>query len=284
MPMTQTDIRAHYEQEWKNASERARSATDLTYSSPVEDAVLYPTYVQFLRDQARAPDARAVLDVGSGSGRWIRFFTDHFAPASVTGMDYTRAAVDLLERWWGASSPKGTPLAFRHASITDPALNLEKTFDLINISNVLFHIPEDDLFMAALRNLRKHLAAGGAIVTTEYMPRATMRTNWMKVRSRYEFADAAAQAGLRISAVRAFSFFSNDPMGIDGPDSAGRDHFHTVRARTKQVLAMSTDATSRAFFVELFADIERAALAFGRERVAEIDMPSQKLVLLTPTD
>ncbi len=282
MLMTQADIRAHYEKEWKSASERANSVADLAYSSPIEDAVLYPTFLAFLRDLGREPNGRKVLDVGSGSGRWIRFFTEHFAPSTVMGMDYTRAAVDLLKTWWGDAAPNGTALAFRHASITDPALDLPDRYDLINVSNVLFHIPEDDLFMAAMCNLRRHVADGGAIVSTEYMPRVTMRTNWMRVRSRYEFEAAANQAGLRIVGVRAFSFFSNDPMGLDGPDAAGRVHFHSVRSRVQQLLQMTTEPKARRFFIDLFAEIERATISFARERVAEVDLPSQKLVMLCP--
>ena len=41
--------------------------------------------------------------------------------------------------------------------------------------------------------------------------------------------------------------------------------------------------SQRDFFVTMFAEIERATLAFARERVAEIDLPSQKLVVLQRT-
>ena len=46
------------------------------------------------------------------------------------------------------------------------------------------------------------------------------------------------------------------------------------------LLASNLDETSRAFLVELFAEIELAAVGFARERVAEVDLPSQKLVVL----
>ena len=107
-----------------------------------------------------------------------------------------------------------------------------------------------------------------------------MRTNWMLVRSRYEFEAAAQQAGLRIVHVRAFSCFGNDPMGLDGPDSAARGHFHQVRNKVQGVLNSPMEESSKQFFIQLFADIERAMLGFAREHVPDVDMPSQKLVVL----
>ncbi len=105
----------------------------------------------------------------------------------------------------------------------------------------------------------------------------------MLVRSRYEFEAAAEAAGLRLTAVRAFSFFCNDPMGIDGPDQGPRRHFHQVRAHTGRLLSADLDAAARRLLVEFLSEIERAALAFCRERLADIYLPSQKLVLLRRT-
>lgn len=310
-PMSQADIRAHYEKQWGKQSRSATTLDDLSYSNPVEDEVLYPAYERLLQDLHLAPNAKHVLDVGSGSGRWIRYFLSRFSPALLVGMDYTQSSVDLLRAWHAnaispspsqCSSPFSSPSAslvhFAHANIADPALTLSSLippttshqsstfahqgFDLINIANVLFHIPEQTLFEQSLRNLRALVAPTGAIVSTEYLPRATYRTNWMMVRSRYEFEAACTRANLRIAAVRAFSFFSNDPMGLDGPDTAGRSDFNAVRARMQHVLSTDSSPEVRQFMIDLFAQIERATLVFARERIAEIDLPSQKLVVLVP--
>ena len=104
----------------------------------------------------------------------------------------------------------------------------------------------------------------------------------MLVRSRYQFEEAVRAAGLRIIDIRAFSFFANDPMGLDGPDSATRGYFHRVRHGIQTVLQSPLDESSRTYFLDLFAEIERAMLAFCSERVADIDLPSQKLVVLGP--
>ena len=49
----------------------------------------------------------------------------------------------------------------------------------------------------------------------------------------------------------------------------------------KQLLSSQMNDQTRQFFVKFFVDLETSALSFCRERVAEVDMPSQKLVVLT---
>ncbi len=278
MPMTQDDIKRHYEKQWSAQSDGAADDTGLRYSSPVEDAVLYPIYRQLAADLGAPIDGGRVLDVGTGSGRWIRFFLTFFKPDFLMGIDYTEASPSMLRKW---VQPSGdTRVEFRLADVTDPGLDLGETFDWINVANVLFHIPEPDLFMRTLENLASLMAPGGRIVTTEYMPRTTMRTEWMLVRSRYDFEAAVRSVGLRIAEIRATTFFSNDPMGIDGPDAGVRDHFNRVRAVQQQLLTVTSDPAAKAALVEHMAEIERATIGFCKERIAPIDMPSQKLVVL----
>ncbi len=278
MPMMQEDIRNHYEQAWKQLDEKAADDAALAYSSAVEDAVLYPLYQQLLNDLKITVTGGKVLDVGCGSGRWTRFFLNHFSPALLAGIDFTSASIELLKRRYANHSKTTTD--FRVADLTDQALNLGHKFDLINVMNVLFHIPEPDRFSAAMKNLANHLAPGGRIVTTEYMPRTSMRTNWMLVRSRYEFETAAAAVGLRIAAIRASGIFSNDPMGLDGPDGGVRAQFNAVRTGINQICSLQMNEQLRQFFTKFLSDVELAVLNFSKERIAEVDMPSQKLVVL----
>src|SRR4051812_37559178 len=160
MPMTQQCIREHYEGAWKTKSDSAADVSQIAYSSPIEDAIVYPLYRKMIADLKIKATGGDVLDVGSGSGRWIRFFLEHFRPRKLVGADYTLASVELLRKWFPTSSQ--TQLEFRHADITDPKLDLGgQTFDLIIIANVLFHIPEQELFTNALSNLVRHVKPDG---------------------------------------------------------------------------------------------------------------------------
>jgi SAM-dependent methyltransferase len=271
----QEDIRRYYEQTWKSSDDEAADDAGLTYSNPVEDAVLYPLYQQLLSDLKVTVNGGSILDVGAGSGRWVRYFLQRFQPASLLGIDFTQASADLLARRYA-----GATANFRVADLTQPELDLGQQFDLINVMNVLFHIPEPDRFMHAMRNLAAHLAPGGRIVTTEYLPRQTLRTNWMLVRSRYDLESTATAAGLRIIAVKATGFFANDPMGLEGPDTGVRGQFYAVKAGMKQILQVCNNEQSKTFFVNFLRDVETAMLSFCKERIADQEMPSQKLVVL----
>jgi SAM-dependent methyltransferase len=281
MPMTQQCIRRHYEGAWKDKSDRAAGLSDIAYSNAVEEAILYPLYRQMIADLKIKADGD-VLDVGAGSGRWIRFFLESFAPKKLVGADYTLASIELLRKWFPADFAPPTQLQFHYADITDAKFNLGQKFDLINIANVLFHIPEQELFTQALANLAKHVAKDGMIVTTEYLPRTSMRTEWMLVRDRYSFEKSVREAGLKIVAIKASCIFSNDPMGLDGPDAGTRGEFAKVRSMINSLNNSVRDAQGQQFVTAFLADIERAFLSFCRERIAEIDMPSQKLVFLSP--
>lgn len=279
MPMTQTDIRNHYEAHWSSLDEQAICEKPPCSCDGVEEPVIAPIYQQLVRDLRTSVDGGSILDVGCGSGRWLRCFLQWFHPALVVGIDCTRSSVDLLQR--SQRDIPGCELEFRTADITAADLDLGREFDLVNVGNVLFHIPEQDLFMRALHNLAALVTPRGHIITTEYLPRTTMRTEWMLVRSRYEFEAAAAAVGLRIVDVRAFGFFANDPMGLDGPDNGVRQHFNEVRAYIKQIRSSNLDDQSRQFMSAFLVSIEQALLAFCKERVPDIDLPSQKLVALT---
>jgi SAM-dependent methyltransferase len=282
--MTQDSIRQHYEGAWQTKSDAAADLSEISYSNPVEDAVLYPIYRQALADLRATVTGGDVLDVGSGSGRWIRFFLEHFTPARLVGVDYTAASVGLLRKWFPADQGRSTTLDFAQADITAADLDLGRRFDLINIANVLFHIPEQDKFERALANLAKHVKPTGLVVTTEYLPRTSMRTPWMLVRDRYSFEQSVARAGLRVVAVKASAVFANDPMGIDGPDAGPRGHFNNVRQLFQTLSASVGGTDGPAYLVKMYAEVERAVLAFCKERVPDIDMPSQKLVFLAPAE
>lgn len=278
MPMTQDDIRSFYEKNWQQQSDKAQDQSQLAYSDAVADAASYPVLQQLIADLRIKVSGGRMLDVGCGSGRWLRYFVERFQPACYLGIDFAQSSIDLLRKWHPSHGQ--TQLEFRIADITDPKISLGEPFDLVNIANVLFHIPEPEKFMQALKNLARLIGQDGAIITTEYLPRTTMRTEWMLVRSRYEFEALVQSVGLKIAAVRASGFFSNDPMGLDGPDNGLRAKFNMIRGASKQILQGNMDEGTRKFFLNFFNELEHTLLAFCRERISDVDMPAQKYVVL----
>lgn len=279
--LTQSDIRDQYTKIWAEEKKRSDAGTPSLYCTNAEELLVQPVYLEMLRDLKVfvGNSQGAVLDVGCGAGRWVKFLMECVKPGSILGVDITQQSVDLIQSRLQSSAD--TSLTFRVADITQKDLDLGlASFDLINIANVLFHIPEHDLFFRALENVRHHLKPGGVAFTTEYLPRTDMRTPWMQVRSRYNFEKLAAKAGLRIVDIRAFTIFNNDPMGLDGPDDGPRYRFNIVRHQMQQLYSGITDPKARVFLDELQANIDRAVLAFCKERIADIDLPSQKLVAL----
>lgn len=278
--LAQADIRQQYTKIWGEEKKRSDAGVVSVHGPRAEDLVVQPLYLEMLRElKVDVGGGRGeVADVGCGAGRWVRFFQEQVRPRRVVGIDVTNESVELLRS--RHASDATTAVEFRVGDITSASLNVDATFEVVNIANVLFHVPENDLFQQALVNLRRMVKPGGCIMTTEYLPRCEMRTDWMRVRSRYTFERAVKQAGLKIAAIRAFAVFNNDPMGIDGFDDGTRGRFNSVRAKFAMLEKGLTDPASRNFVDELRAEIDRAVLEWARERVAEIEMPSQKMVAL----
>ncbi len=284
MAMTQSDIQSYYQDYWKQTNDQLTHGDQgaLTYSSPIEDPVIYPIYEKLINNMNLRFNNARVLDIGSGSGRWIRFILNRYTPETLNGIDFAESSVHLLNEWAGTLETS-SKVSFQSADITDPNLSIdipENGYDTINIANVLFHIPEPEKFQQALVNLSKLIAPDGRIITTEYLPRTSMRTQWMSVRSRYEFEHACHQANLEIVAIEPCSFFSNDPMGIDGPDHLTRNRFNKVRAMSKQLIESVANDQSRDYLAQFLSEIEHACIDFCNERISKIDFPAQKLVVL----
>src|ERR1035441_273378 len=165
MPLMQEDIKEHYERQWKQSDDTARDDAGLAYSNPVEDAVLYPLYQQLLSDLKVKVDAGNVLDVGAGSGRWVRYFLHRFKPALLMGIDFTTASIDLLQRRYANTAE--TKTLFRTADLTLPQLDLGQRFDLINVMTVLDRL--------ARRGIVTRRKAGRAFVYAPSVSRDAMR-------------------------------------------------------------------------------------------------------------
>jgi SAM-dependent methyltransferase len=108
---------------------------------------------------AAVPSPRRVLDVGSGTGIWIDFWTRRGAH-QVFGADLTEAAVQRLrERYPHAE--------FLQADIGEPDVPLPRTMDVVSAMSVLLHIVDEQRFERALENLMASLRPGGSLILVE---------------------------------------------------------------------------------------------------------------------
>jgi hypothetical protein len=67
---------------------------------------------------------------------------------------------------------------------------------------------------------------------------------------------------------------------LDGTDSGLRGQFNQVRGQMNQILTMQTNDSTKTFLVKFLGDLESSVLNFCKERFADVEMPSQKLVVL----
>ena len=166
----------------------------------------------FLREVARsglATTTADVLDVGSGTGFYIRCW-QHLGAASVTGCDLTEAAVERLrERFPG--------VRFVRADISagDGALP-QQSFDAVSCMDVLFHITDDDRYVAALRSIARVLRPGGLFVLSEnFLHRDVQRGDHQVNRPLSWITDELASAGFEV--VRRVPMLALMNAQVDAP-------------------------------------------------------------------
>ena len=101
---------------------------------------------------------KAVLDIGSGTGRWLDWYSDTFG-ASVKGVELDRGRVNEL-------------LAKGHDVTCGDALDALKQdggkYDTINAVGVLHHVLPDSKRVDLVHSLLDHLTPGGVLVIGGY--------------------------------------------------------------------------------------------------------------------
>jgi SAM-dependent methyltransferase len=278
MAMTQDDIKRYYENEWPKLFGKTASAVlEHPYFRQIGPLTTDPIHEAFLRDNQVKVDAGRVLDVGCGWGRWTYFYSTKFRPAAYVGVDFVPASVETLRKQFPPVEGQPITFTFHQADITEPGKDIGERFDLVNIANVLFHIPEDDKYDRAMEFLARHVNDGGAVLTTEYLPEVTFRTNMMKVRSRAEFEQRAKRVGLKTVSVKADSFFASHPFAVLDQEKHG-SIFRAINGM--QEILEKADAPSRQALRPFFAHLEKCVVEYFGSKVDATQFPGQKLVLL----
>lgn len=109
-----------------------------------------------------------VLELGCGTGFYTEYFTQRKVE-SYTGIDITSVSVQRLQQQY-------PQWHFFQADITAPHLPVNRTFDLVLIADVLFHIVDDQRFIAVLRNVAQVLRPGGLLILSDVLGNHTVQT------------------------------------------------------------------------------------------------------------
>lgn len=148
---------------------------------------------RILKELPADPAASSVLDVGSGSGYYLRRW-QKWGAGEIFGSDISDVAVTRLR----AEFP-GIPVVRSDVSALDQTLG-ERKFDLISCFDVLFHIVNDRDYCAALKAMGHLLRDDGFLLISENMLRASPRASgtYWRSRDRRFIIRALAEAGFEI--------------------------------------------------------------------------------------
>ena len=151
-------------------------------------------------------DHPKILDIGSGTGHWIDFYTGILEVNSITGVEISGISVKALETKY--KDKKNTKIL--DGDISNADFELNETFDLINAIGVIFHIVEDKAWKTAVRNLNKHLNPNGIIIVGGQFGAITRNVQFHdkdRFNSWEEFADPTTKIALVNKRIRSLRYW-----------------------------------------------------------------------------
>lgn len=155
---------------------------------------------------------RSVLDIGSGTGIWLKFWHRHGA-RSVVGLDFAQPSVDRLRTEFPddlivkadvSTAPLPLPAAMR--------------FDIISAFDVLLHIVDAEGLRQAISNLAHLCQPGGWLVISDaivqgqgYVPTHTYAVH-NKVRTVAGYKEVLKEHGFTIDSIRPATVLFSNPL------------------------------------------------------------------------
>lgn len=151
-----------------------------------------------------------VLDIGSGTGFWIRQWR-RLGAGSVAGSDFTTRSVASLRRRWGET-------AIYQFDITDRQVRLPGQFDAVSAFDVLFHIVDDIGYARAWENVASLLRRGGLFAFTEnFLRDEPERQPHLVSRTLQEISQHVLACGFEILDRRPVFVLMNRPIDSTSP-------------------------------------------------------------------
>ncbi|MEO8590471.1 MAG: class I SAM-dependent methyltransferase [Flavobacteriales bacterium] len=168
------------------------------------------TFKRFVSRHMPARKDQAVLDVGSGTGEYLRLWGE-LGAAAIAGSDITTTAVDRL-----STAHPGMNIFRMDISAADAPL--DRTYDAVSCMDVLFHIVDDARFAQALANFKRALKPDGHLFISDNFTHVKTRHEQHFVnRSLAEYEAALGKAGFRVVERRPMFHLLNRPTDSDSP-------------------------------------------------------------------
>ncbi|RVU36774.1 class I SAM-dependent methyltransferase [Hwanghaeella grinnelliae] len=100
-----------------------------------------------------------VIDIGSGAGHWLDFYTQ-LGASSLHGVEVSQRAYKALNERY-ANTPNMT---LAHGTASDALAEVSGKVDLVNAIGVMFHIVSDDEWRETIQRMAGVLKPGGLLV------------------------------------------------------------------------------------------------------------------------
>ena len=208
------------------------------------------------------PD-KSLLDVGCGSGFYTEYW-QHKGVRDYAGVDLSH---DTIERLRG----EYPDFTFNQGDITAPRGDgPDRTFDIVTVFDVFYHIVDDERLSAALVNIREQLDANGCVLVYEQLTRDDyLLRKHVKFRGRAHYQNLLADAGLEIVETRHL-------FNILVPPLTGHRWLDIPIAAFYKILGfpMKRIPVLGRIFGKLFYEVDRLLLRIG------IKIPNNELFVL----
>ncbi len=212
---TATDKRFSPREYWeKRLSEKwgLHGVGHISYGRPYNKWLYRVRRRVFLRQLRQLPvqlSESSVLDIGSGTGFWLKMWRSAGVP-TVVGSDLTHVAVENLRK----ENP-GTSILELDITDSEAVGRIEQRFDLISAFDVLFHVTKEADFARSISNVAKLLKPGGYFMFSDNLLHIRTRRAVHEVdRTIDDFARELTRSGLQIRSRVPVFVLMNSPVDL----------------------------------------------------------------------